>query len=158
MAQDIFGKNVGTMVVLDASEAEITLSGLGQTGFVMNASVNYNQNIAPVATFGKDVLLVKQAPQGSFTFGSIAGSLNLAGALAKATCSGTTVTMRFKPDKCKGAYETPTSEALKQIMEGKKTEVTMHGAILSQFSIQGTAQDAFFTNNLGGMFHYLTMD
>lgn len=151
---DIFGRSVGSMLVMDASEAELTVSGAGDTGFVLNLSVNYSQQVTPVATFGKDVLLAAQTPQGQFGIGSVAGSLDFAESLSSATCSGTTMTFKFKTDNCKGAQV--TSEALKAILKGSDSRLTLHGAILNQFSIQGQASDAFFSQNVGGMFHFLS--
>ena len=155
MATDIFGREVGEMLIMDASEAEITVSGVGSTGFVMNASISYSQNVTPVATFGKDVLMAKQPPQGTFQFGAVAGNLALAKGLAESTCVGKSISVKFKSDTCKTSGRV-TSQALRAIIEADDSSFTMNGAMLAQFSIQGAATDAFFTNNIGGMFHYLS--
>lgn len=153
MATDIFGKKVGSMLVMDASEAELTVSGVGDPGFVMNLSIQYSQQVTPVATFGKDVLLAAQPPSGQFGIGTIAGSMSLAKSLASSSCEGKSMTFKFKADNCKGAQV--TSEAMRAIIKGSDSRFTLHGAILTQFSIQGQATDAFFSTNVGGMFHYL---
>ena len=155
MASDIFGREVGEMLIMDASEAEITVSGAGSTGFIMNASISYSQNVTPVATFGKDVLMAKQPPQGTFQFGAVAGDMDLAKSLAESTCTGKAISVKFKSDTCKGAGNV-SSKALRAIIDQEDSSFTMNGAMLAQFSNQGTAQDAFFTNNIGGMFHYLS--
>lgn len=148
--QDVFGNEVGDMVVMSASEAEIS-SSKGGLGFVLNASINYQMGVSPVATFGKDTLFVLSTPQGQFSFGTVAGNGVLKASLSN--CYGTPLGIKFKSANCKGA--SVTSAGLQAITKNNVANYVMEGAFTNGLSIQGQAQDAFFTQNVAGIFHYL---
>lgn len=147
---DIFGNSVGDMLVMNASDAEI-VSKNGGLGFVLNATINYSRNIQPVATFGADTLFALGAPQGSFNFGTVAGNGILK--LALQNCYGQTLAVTFNSSNCAGA---PASGKLKEITKNNSSTYTMNGAFTAGLQIQGQAQDAFFTQNVNGIFHYLS--
>lgn len=148
--QDVFGNDVGDMVVMSASEAEIS-TGKGGLGFVLNASINYQMGVSPVATFGKDTLFVLSTPQGQFSFGTVAGNGLLKVSLKN--CYGDSLGIKFKSANCKGANV--TSAAMQAVTKNNVANYVMEGAFTNGLSIQGQAQDAFFTQNVTGIFHYL---
>jgi hypothetical protein len=153
MASDIFGNEVGNFVVIDQNMATITVSGTSGDAFVLGANVTYNMPVQPVLTFGKDVIMAKGVAQGTFSFSHVAG----AGELAKGVktsiedCIPTAVTITFTPDQ---TCDLGTKIKILQGSNQATTVVCQH-AIWTQFSIQGQAQDTFFTENAGGVFHYL---
>lgn len=153
MASDIFGNEVGAMIVRKAGDAKITCKE-GGIGFVMNASINYNVPVQPVASFGGDTIFALSTPQGNFSLGTVAGSDLLKKALDSSTCYGTTLTLEFEQGDC-----TPPQGAtdwLKEITKESTASYTMNGAFTNGLQIQGQATDAFFTQNVTGVFHYLS--
>lgn len=161
MALDIYDNNVGNMIVLDASEAKITASNgpvsTPSAGFCTNATINYQIPIQPVATFGSDVVYAKRAPSGSFNLGTLAGSTALLDELKGMGngCEGGAITVQFATQpNCTGVQTDST--LLNELLNGGTRAVIMYGVIPNGFTIQGQASDAFFTQNFGGFFHYLT--
>lgn len=145
MAADIFGNEVGDYIVIDSREAEIqTDQGSAKA---LNASIQYTKPVQPVATFGADVVYAFRQPQGSLTLGYMAGDSNFLTTISGSNCKGSDLRVTF------GNESTCT-------LNGRNLHtyrgVQCVGTIFNQFSIQGTAQDAFFTENVGAFFHYLT--
>ena len=151
MASDLYGNSVGEFTLFDAADAEMTISAgsgaQGGTASCTNVSVSYNVPIQPVATFGKDVVFAKGTPQGTFSCASLAGSTDFAMAADK--CEAATITVDFGAGNCE------IKRTNKENLRSRGVVLTLHNAVFSQFQIQGTAQDAFFTENVGGFFHYL---
>ena len=149
---DLYGNDVGKFTLFNASEADITFStqaGMsGGDATCMNVNISYSIPIQPVATFGKDVVFAKGTPQGTFSFGQLAG--NKAFAMTASNCNAGTCSVDFGGSDC----------VIKRSEGGDLVSnaitLMMHNAVFSQFSIQGSAQDAFFTENVGGFYHYLT--
>jgi hypothetical protein len=146
MATDIYGNEVGNFAIIEAGEAEKTISKGGRAA-AMNIQINYQQPIQPVATFGKDVIFAKGVAQGTFSIGMLAG--NSAFKNGASSCKGESVSVDFGIGKCAKMVGTIGGQKLKD------SKVTMVGAVFNGFSIQGAAQDAFFTQNVSGFFHYL---
>lgn len=155
--KDLFDNQVGEFTLFDASEADITFSAKGGSSggnaTCMNAQISYNIPIQPVATFGKDVVFSKGTPQGTFTFGQLAGNSSFQMTASK--CEAATMSIKFGGGACKIKR---SSDSGASDMKSKEVTLTLHNAVFTQFQVQGTAQDAFFTENTGGFFHYLTRE
>ena len=149
MAQDLYGNTVGKYAIISANEAKITFSATGQSAMVLGANIQYNMPITPVATFGGDVIFAKGTPQGTFTFSAIAGSTGFVNKAQE--CLGDEMSCVFGVSGC---IMKTDIDALKNMNASNAAH--LHGAVFNQFSIQGQAQDAFFTHNVGGFFHYMT--
>lgn len=144
MANDIFGNEIGDYIVLDAREAEIT-AGTG-TAKALNASIQYTMPVQPVATFGRDVVYSMRPPQGNLTLGYMAGDSNFLSTISASDCKGQDLEVTFGT-----SHECTLNGRNLSTYRG----VVCHGTVFNQFNIQGTAQDAFFTENVGAFFHYL---
>lgn len=145
--KDILGNEVGDFVIIDSSEADIAIDagGMGGRAKVLGAQINYQKPLQPVAVFGADVVYAFGQPTGSFSFSRMAGDFSAA--YAATNCKGSTIKASFGKDtKCQ--------------LAGRKFStargVVMNGAVFNGFSIQGSAQSAFFTENVSGVFHYLS--
>lgn len=152
MAQDIFGNEVGKVAVFKAGKASIDISGAGQA-IVTSVQINYSVPLQPVAVFGNDAIFAQGTPQGSFAFGAMAGTSEFANELENDGCTFKSVGVTFDAGQCNGVTFTING---RQTSLKTKRKVVMHGTVFSNFAISGTAQDSFFSENVGGVFHYLS--
>ena len=149
MASDIFGNEVGNYAIFKAGEAKITIEDAG-TCAAIGVNINYNYPVNPVMTFGKDVIFAMGTPQGNFTFNALAGSTAITNKIEK--CKGGTIKVKLGTDsECDFKV---TIGGQKRTLKTRRG-LSLVGTVFNQFTIQGQAQDYFFSENVGGVFHYL---
>ena len=146
---DIFGNEVGDYAIFKAGEATIKIENAG-TCAAIGVNVNYTYPVNPVMTFGKDVIFAMGTPQGTFSFAALAGSTDVKTELDK--CKGKTIDVSLGTEsQCDFKVKIGGQETNLKTNRG----VQLVGAVFNQFSISGQAQDYFFSENVGGVFHYL---